>query len=119
MFTIEQINDLHARLGNAKTFPDYVRALKTLGVERYDSYLADGHSEYEGQGGHRVVLPPCTRCFPWLKLSFSPGCNHDYRTERDDDGVVHRIATSGNASTVAPSLLWRRAWTTSTDRNVL
>jgi uncharacterized protein YbcV (DUF1398 family) len=63
MFTIEQINDLHARLGNAKTFPDYVRALKTVGVERYDSYLADGHSEYEGQGG-RLVSPPVHEVLP-------------------------------------------------------
>lgn len=57
MFTIEQIEDLHARLGSAKTLAEYVR-LKALGVERYDSYLADGHSEYFGQGGHRVVSPP-------------------------------------------------------------
>jgi hypothetical protein len=58
MFTIEKINDLHARLGSARTLPEYVRALKALGVERYDSYLADGHSEHFGQGGHRVVSPP-------------------------------------------------------------
>ena len=64
MFTIEQINDLHARLGSAKTLPEYVRALKALGVERYDSYLADGHSEYFGQGGHRVVSPPVHEVLP-------------------------------------------------------
>ena len=58
MFTIEQINDVHDRLGSAKTFAEYVRALKALGVERYESYLADGHSEYFGQGGYRVVSPP-------------------------------------------------------------
>jgi len=58
MFTIEQIDDLHGRLGSTKTLPDYVRALKVLGVERYDSYLADGHSEYFGEGGQRVVSPP-------------------------------------------------------------
>src|SRR5262249_45870845 len=58
MFTLEQINDLHARLDSAKTLPEYVRALKALGIERYDSYLADGHSEYVGQGGQRVVSPP-------------------------------------------------------------
>ena len=57
MFTLEQINDLHARLGSARTFPEYVRALKALGVERYDSYLTDGHSEYFGQGGHSVASP--------------------------------------------------------------
>jgi len=57
MFTLEQINDLHARLGSARTFPEYVRALKVLGVERYDSYLTDGHSEYFGQGGYSVASP--------------------------------------------------------------
>jgi len=34
-----------------------VRALKAIGVERYGSYLADGHSEYFRQGGDRVVSP--------------------------------------------------------------
>jgi len=48
MFTIEQITDFHARLGSAKTFLEYVLALKGLGVERCDSYLADGHSGYSG-----------------------------------------------------------------------
>jgi uncharacterized protein YbcV (DUF1398 family) len=58
MFTIEQINEIHLRLGTAKTFTEYVLALKAIGVERYDSYLADGHSEYFGQGEYRVVSPP-------------------------------------------------------------
>ena len=63
MFTIEQIDDIHARLGSAKTFPDYVRALNALGVERYDSYLADGHSEYFGQDDDKVVSPPLHEVF--------------------------------------------------------
>jgi uncharacterized protein YbcV (DUF1398 family) len=58
VFTIEQINDLHARRGSGRTLPEYVPALKTLGVERYDPYLSDGHSEYFGQGGHRIASPP-------------------------------------------------------------
>jgi uncharacterized protein YbcV (DUF1398 family) len=57
MFTIEQIDKLHARLGSARTLAEYVIALKALGVEQYDSYLADGHSEYFGQGGYRVISP--------------------------------------------------------------
>ena len=64
MFTIEQINDLHARLGSARTLPEYVLALKGLGVERYDSYLAEGHSEYFGQGGYTVVSPPVHEVLP-------------------------------------------------------
>jgi hypothetical protein len=67
MFTIEQINDLHARLGSARTLPEYVRALKALGVERYDPFLADGHSEYFGQGGTGSPPHPRTRSFPSLK----------------------------------------------------
>jgi len=38
-FSIEQINDLHVRLGSAKTLPEYVLALKALGIERYDSLI--------------------------------------------------------------------------------
>jgi uncharacterized protein YbcV (DUF1398 family) len=64
LFTIEQVNDLHARLGSAKTLPEYVRALKALGVKRYDSCLADGHSEYFGQGGHRVGSPTVHEVLP-------------------------------------------------------
>ncbi len=64
MFTIEQINAIHGRLGSAKTLAEYVRALKALGVERYDSYLADGHSEYFGQNGQSVVSPPVHEVFP-------------------------------------------------------
>jgi uncharacterized protein YbcV (DUF1398 family) len=64
MFTIERINDLHGRLGSAKTLPEYVRALKALGIERYESYLADGHSEYFGQDGHRIVSPPVHEVLP-------------------------------------------------------
>jgi hypothetical protein len=33
-----------------------VRALKALGVERYESYLADGRSEYFGRGDSGRVL---------------------------------------------------------------
>lgn len=58
VFTIEQIQDLHNRLGKASTLREYALALQRLGIERYDSYLVDGHSEYFGQGGQRVVSPP-------------------------------------------------------------
>ena len=58
MFTIQQINDIHNRLGNAETLADYLHALHAIGVETYDSYLTDGHSEYFGANGHTVTSPP-------------------------------------------------------------
>jgi uncharacterized protein YbcV (DUF1398 family) len=58
MFTIEQIDDIHERLGSAETVARYLRALRAIGVERSDSFIADGHTEYFGENGHRVVSGP-------------------------------------------------------------
>jgi uncharacterized protein YbcV (DUF1398 family) len=58
VFTMAQIDDLHARSGRAETLADYVRGLAALGVVRVESFLVDGHSEFFGGDGHRVVSPP-------------------------------------------------------------
>jgi uncharacterized protein YbcV (DUF1398 family) len=55
VFTVEQIEELHGRLGNAETLSHYVRALAALGVERYDSFVFDGHSEYLGYEAQLVI----------------------------------------------------------------
>jgi uncharacterized protein YbcV (DUF1398 family) len=57
MFTLEQVTDIHDRLGNKSTLGDYLRALRDIGVEAYDSYMADGHSEYSGADGQILVGP--------------------------------------------------------------
>jgi uncharacterized protein YbcV (DUF1398 family) len=58
VFTLKQIDDIHDRFGSQDTVMQYLRALHAIGVERSDSYLADGHSEYFGKGGETVVAPP-------------------------------------------------------------
>lgn len=58
MFTLEQINAIHDALGNAESLAQYVKALSALGVETYDSYIMDGHSEYVGKNGHTIISPP-------------------------------------------------------------
>jgi uncharacterized protein YbcV (DUF1398 family) len=55
MFTVEQVEELHVRFGKAETLSDYVRALAALGVERYDSFVFDGHAEYFGSNAQRVI----------------------------------------------------------------
>jgi uncharacterized protein YbcV (DUF1398 family) len=83
MFTIEQINHLHDQLGSAKTLPEYVRALQALGVERYDSYLADGHSEYFGLDGYKLVSPPVHELLPVAETSQREAfLEHLHRHER-------------------------------------
>lgn len=58
LFTLEQIDDLHQKLGNIKDFGHYVAALRLLGVEKYESYLTDGHSEYYGADGYHLSSEP-------------------------------------------------------------
>jgi uncharacterized protein YbcV (DUF1398 family) len=57
MFTLGQIDDLHARLGRAESLADYLRGLAEIGVVRFDSFLVDGHSEFFGADGRSVVSP--------------------------------------------------------------
>jgi len=73
MFTLEQIDALHSRLGRARTLFEYVGALAALGVEKYDSYLADGHSEYFGEGGEKVVSPAVHDNLPIAEVSHRDG----------------------------------------------
>jgi uncharacterized protein YbcV (DUF1398 family) len=55
VFTLAEIEELHARLGTATQLADYLRALAEIGVVRFESFLVDGHSEFFGNDGHRVV----------------------------------------------------------------
>jgi uncharacterized protein YbcV (DUF1398 family) len=58
MFTLDQINDIHKRLGKQTALPEYLKALKAIGVDIYDSFITDGHSEYFGKDNQKVVSPP-------------------------------------------------------------
>lgn len=58
MFTLEQITELHDRLGNAETLNLYLQALNAIGVDTFDSFITDGHSEFFGKDGQKVVSPP-------------------------------------------------------------
>jgi hypothetical protein len=55
MFTLELIN--RNQLGKAATLPQYLWALKAIGVDKRDSFITDGHSEYFGKEGHKVTSP--------------------------------------------------------------
>ena len=58
MFTLNQINLIHEHLGKQATLPDYLRALNAIGVDKYDSFVSDGHSEYFAKDNQKVVSPP-------------------------------------------------------------
>ncbi len=54
MFTLTQIQDSHARVKSGADFPQYIRDLIELGVQKYTVYVVDGHSEYIGTDTHVV-----------------------------------------------------------------
>jgi hypothetical protein len=41
-----------------------VRALNAIGVEKYDSYITDGHSEFVDNDAQRVESPPANAALP-------------------------------------------------------
>jgi len=55
MFTLEQIDRIHDQLGKQATLRQYLRALKAIGVDKCDSFITDGHSEYFGKEGHKAI----------------------------------------------------------------
>jgi uncharacterized protein YbcV (DUF1398 family) len=55
MFNLEQINRIHDQLGKQATLLQYLQALKAIAVDKCDSFISDGHSEYFGKEGHKVV----------------------------------------------------------------
>lgn len=64
MFTLNQINDIHERLGKQTTLAGYLLALNKIGVDKYDSFITDGHSEYYGKDSYKLVSPPVHEKFP-------------------------------------------------------
>jgi len=52
MFNLEQIKRIHDQLGKRATLLQYLQA---VGVDKCDSFICDGHSEYFGREGHKVV----------------------------------------------------------------
>lgn len=55
VFTIADVDEVHDRLGAADTLPEYLRELNAIGVAKADSFPSDGHSEYIGEDGYKVV----------------------------------------------------------------
>ncbi|WP_433157981.1 DUF1398 domain-containing protein [Kribbella sp. CA-247076] len=64
MFTLEEIDEIHERLGNASTLAAYLEALRGIGVTSSDTYLTDGRTTYFGDGGHQVTSEPTHDVFP-------------------------------------------------------
>ena len=54
MFTVNQINDLHANVKSGADFPSYIQDLIGLGVTGFETFVADGHTMYFGKDGAKI-----------------------------------------------------------------
>lgn len=55
MFTIEQIKDAHVKVKSGADFPRYIYELKALGVSGYQTFVADGHTEFRSADGNLIT----------------------------------------------------------------
>lgn len=48
MFTITHIKEAHTKVKSGTDFPKYLQELIKLGVKKYETFITDSHTEYEG-----------------------------------------------------------------------
>lgn len=48
MFSLDQIKYAHSKVKSGADFPAYIQDLKKLGVVYYETFVADGHTDYYG-----------------------------------------------------------------------
>lgn len=54
MFSISQIKEAHSKVKSGADFPNYIKDLIALGVKSYDTFVSDGHSEYNSTDGYTI-----------------------------------------------------------------
>jgi uncharacterized protein YbcV (DUF1398 family) len=57
MFTVDQIEAAHSKVKSGADFPAYIRDLKNLGVTYYETFVADGHTDYYGENSYKTTSP--------------------------------------------------------------
>lgn len=58
MFTVEQIKEAHSKVKSGADFPKYIQAIKQLGVNAFETWVFDSHTEYFGNEGYQTKSQP-------------------------------------------------------------
>ena len=54
MFIIEQIKTAHSKVKLGADFPAYIIEIKEFGVNYYETFVSDGHTEFFGFGDYKI-----------------------------------------------------------------
>lgn len=58
MFTTDQIKTAHSKVKSGADFPAYISEIKKCGVESYDTFVVDGHTDFGGNNGYKISAEP-------------------------------------------------------------
>lgn len=54
MFTLDQIKTAHSKVKSGADFPKYIQELKQLGIVHYETFVADGHTDYHSENDYTL-----------------------------------------------------------------
>lgn len=57
MLSLNEIQKAQTEFGRQETLSQFLKALRELGVQHYDMFVEDGHSEYYTLGDEKLVGP--------------------------------------------------------------
>ncbi|MGW6279913.1 DUF1398 family protein [Kribbella sp. NPDC055071] len=95
MFTLDQVNEIHDRLGSADTLGAYLLALREIGVQKAESYLSDGHTVYRGADGYTVTTPAAHDLLTVAEVSDRDGFLGHLRQQTSYVEMSEGLARSG------------------------
>lgn len=72
MFTLEQIKEAQNKITGGKSFPQYIRDLKQIGLIGFTTWVKDSHSDYFGKNNFQISSPGI-----YDALNISPESNAD------------------------------------------
>lgn len=58
MFTVEQIEQAHEKVKSGADFPKYIQEIKGFGVQSFETFVKDSHTEYFGENNFKTSSLP-------------------------------------------------------------
>lgn len=58
MFTVQEIKDAHAKVKSGADFPKYIQEIKSMGVEAFETWVKDSHTDYFGKDNYQTSSLP-------------------------------------------------------------
>lgn len=58
MFTVKQIEEAHHKVKSGADFPQYIKEIKNFGVEKFETFVTDSHTNYFGKNDFKTSSEP-------------------------------------------------------------